>query len=90
MIYIICMGKRHLVGTMGNARVYVIQDDHNPPHVHVIAPGMAVRVEIRTGEVMDDQTNFNEPTVNRICKYVVLNQNEYLRVWEEINGKKRD
>ena len=67
--------------------VYKInENDHRPPHVHVEGSGASVRINLLTLEVMDNETNFSNTTLNRILRVVKENRMLLLGRWEELHG----
>lgn len=67
--------------------VYKInENDHRPPHVHVEGMGASVRINLLNQEVMDEETEFSNATLNRILRVVKENRMLLLERWEELHG----
>ncbi len=62
-------------------------NDHNPPHVHVEGGGTSVRINLRTLEYMDDETDFSQGTLDRIMSEVIKRKDELLEEWEKYREK---
>ena len=79
MTRIKALSSKHLVYKIN-------ENDHKPPHVHVEGMGASVRINLLSLEVMDDETDFSNATVNRIIRVVRENRLLLLERWEEIHG----
>lgn len=79
MTRIKALSSKHLVYKIN-------ENDHRPPHVHVEGMGASVRINLLTFEVMDKETDFSQPTLNRILKVVKDNRNLLIERWEELHG----
>lgn len=63
------------------------EKDHNPPHVHVEGGGAEVRINLKTLEVMDEETGFSASTLGKILEKVRANQQLLIEEWEARHGK---
>jgi hypothetical protein len=62
-------------------------NDHPPPHVHVEGKGASVRINLRTLDVMDDETDFTRSALDRIVAEVKKRKSELLEEWENYHEK---
>ena len=58
-------------------------NDHSPPHVHVEGKGASVRINLRTLDFMDDETDFSRGTLDRIMSEVIKRQDELMEEWNK-------
>lgn len=59
-------------------------DDHNPPHCHVLVkgePGKKLRIDLSTGEFMDDVPKKIQPQKKRIKAMFAKNQDALSEIW---------
>ena len=78
MTRIKALSSKHLVYKIN-------ENDHRPPHIHVEVRA-SVRINLLTLEVMDDETDFSNATLNRILRVVKENRMLLLERWEELHG----
>lgn len=64
---------------------YIYDNDHNPPHVHIIGGGAEVRINLKTLKAMND-TAFSKRTLKQIIQKVKENKMLLLEAWEEKHG----
>lgn len=70
-MYIICMST---VVKALDLKFKINENDHNPPHVHVVGYGAKVRIDLETLEVMDSKTGFSLGAIRRIQEVVRQNR----------------
>jgi len=61
--------------------------DHNPPHVHVEGGGASVRINLRTLDFMDDETDFSRVALDKIMVEVKARRDELLEEWKNYHDK---
>lgn len=61
-------------------RMYFIQAEHNPPHVHAIYGDDVAEVAIRTGEVLDG--HLPPKALSMVREWVELHMEDLLAIWE--------
>ena len=61
-------------------RMYFIQAEHNPPHVHAIYGDHAAAIVIRTGEVLEG--HLPPKALAMVREWVRANQEELLQIWD--------
>lgn len=61
-------------------KMYFLQSEHNPPHIHAIYGKTAVAIEIKTGKILDGV--FPLPQLERVNKWVDAHREELLAMWE--------
>jgi hypothetical protein len=65
---------------IGKQKIVVRNNDHLPPHVHIVGGGVNAVVVLRTLEVFG-QIKGGEKAI----KFVTENSNEYIKFWNTIN-----
>lgn len=72
------------VFTLGWGRIFVriYTKDHEPPHVHVIAPGAKAKWIISTA-TFEKSRGFSEAALRKIDAFLVEHQEELQELWEE-------
>ena len=61
-------------------KMYFIQKEHNPPHIHAIMQGKDVPVLIETGEIMEG--SFPPKGREMVKEFVLIHRDELLEMWE--------
>lgn len=67
-------------------RMYSLQSEHNPPHIHAIYGDDTAAFEIDTGELLDGDMPNRAKTM--VEEWVELNKGELLTMWETQEFKK--
>lgn len=65
-------------------RMYFLQSEHNPPHIHAIYGDDTATFEIDTGELLDGPKRAK----TMVEEWVELNKGELLTMWETQEFKK--
>jgi len=61
-------------------RMYFLQHEHNPPHIHAIYNDDAAAVDFMTGEVLD---GFLPPkALAMVLEWIEINKQELIEIWE--------
>ncbi len=60
-------------------RMYYIQSDHNPPHVHVKKAEKAAAVSIETGEIIDGELSPSD--IEHVHEWINLHKDELMDMW---------
>lgn len=66
-------------------KISLNENDHNPPHVHVVSPDFIVLIDIRTCEVIKGQARISQ--LNEVLKWVEENREWLLNEWEKRGGR---
>lgn len=61
-------------------RMYFLQSEHNPPHVHALYGGFAAAIDIRSLDVLDGELPPKELAL--VCDWVTTHRTELLSMWE--------
>lgn len=69
-------------------RMYFLQSEHNPPHIHAIYGEDTAAFDIRTGALIDG--GFPARAADMVREWISLNQNDLLTMWETQEFKKLD
>ncbi len=71
----------------GKVVVRIHSNDHEPPHVHVMAPGAEVRVRIADLAVMGKAYGFDSIALKAILAELEIRQHYLQEQWDEIFGE---
>lgn len=74
-----------IVVRIGNARVYIYADDHNPPYFHVVGPDFKALVRISDLKVMAGAAP--PDTMRKVLEWADANRALLALTWIEINGE---
>ena len=86
-MYNICMGKFWTILSSGKVRIGIIDsNDHNPPHVHVKAPGAKAKINILDSRIVSSK-GFSKQSLKELQKSVKDQKEMLLEKWEEFYGK---
>lgn len=69
-------------------RMYFLQSEHNPPHIHAIYGEDTAAFDIRTGELLDG--DFPSRASELVREWMGINRDELLKMWETQEFKKLD
>ncbi len=69
---------------IGNIKICMYSDDHNPPHFHVLTPDERGSVRINDLELVAG--SLSSEVLKKSCEWVMKNRNELMDKWEELNG----
>ena len=69
-------------------RMYFLQAEHNPPHIHAIYGEDTAAFDIRTGEILDG--GFPARASEMVREWISRNQQDLLSMWETQEFKKLD
>lgn len=61
-------------------RMYFLQNEHNPPHIHAIYNDNAAAIDIESGAVLDG--NLPNKALNMVREWIALHKDALLAVWE--------
>ncbi len=61
-------------------RMYFIQAEHNPPHVHAIYGEDVAEVAIKTGEVLDG--HLPPKALSMVREWIEINKEDLLSIWD--------
>ena len=62
-------------------------NDHEPPHVHIIAPGAEAKVRIVDGHIYSSK-GFNKRTLDRLVNEIERSKVKLEERWNEIHQEK--
>ncbi len=69
-------------------RMYFLQGEHNPPHIHAIYGEDTAAFDIRTGEIIDGW--LPSRASDMVGEWISLNREDLLEMWETQEFKKLD
>lgn len=61
-------------------RMYFLQSEHNPPHIHAIYGEDTAAIDIRTGEILDGALPAR--AYELVKEWISCNQKELLEIWD--------
>ena len=61
-------------------RMYFLQSEHNPPHLHAIYNEDVAAVDFMTGEVLEGY--LPPKALSLVREWILLHQKELLTIWE--------
>lgn len=66
-------------------RMYFLQSEHNPPHIHAIYNNYAAAISL-DGEILDG--TLPSKAIVLVCEWIKLHKNTLLEIWETQSFKK--
>lgn len=66
-------------------RMYFLQKEHNPPHIHAIYGDDMAAITIADGKILEG--NLPKKALEMVREWIELNRAELLRIWETQNFK---
>lgn len=66
-------------------RMYFLQKEHNPPHIHAIYGDDMAAITIADGKILEG--NLPKKALEMVREWIDLNRAELLRIWETQNFK---
>ena len=67
-------------------RMYFLQNEHNPPHIHAIYNENVAAIDFRTGEVLEG--SLPAKALAMVREWVLLHQHDLQEIWETQEFKK--
>lgn len=67
-------------------RMYFLQSEHNPPHIHAIYGEDMAAIDIRTGLVLEGE--LPPKALQLVTEWMGLHKSELLSIWETQEFKK--
>mgnify|MGYP002624880594 FL=1 len=61
-------------------RMYFIQAEHNPPHVHAIYGDDVAEIAIKNGEILDG--HLPPKALSMVREWIEINKEDLLSIWE--------
>lgn len=61
-------------------RMYYVQSEHNPPHIHALYGDDMAAISIQTKEVMDGY--LPPKALSMVQEWITIHQNDLLHIWE--------
>ena len=69
-------------------KMYFLQSEHNPPHVHAIYGEETAAFDIRTGDLIDG--SFPSRASELVHEWLQINEGALLEMWESQEFRKLD
>ena len=63
-------------------KMYYIQKEHNPPHIHVIYGEETFSIAINDGSILAGELNPSYRTLSMVKEWMSLHKDELLKMWE--------
>ena len=67
-------------------KIYFIQSEHNPPHIHALYGEYMSAINIATGKVLEG--DLPNKALNLVIEWLDLHRNELMKMWETQEFKK--
>lgn len=67
-------------------KIYFVQKEHNPPHIHAIYGEYMSAINIETLEVIEG--DLPDKALKLVKEWIVLNRKEIMNIWKTQNLKK--
>lgn len=67
-------------------RMYFLQSEHNPPHIHVLYSEYAAAVEIESRQILEG--NLPPKVLSLVREWIDLNKEQLLLMWKTQSFKK--
>ena len=67
-------------------RMYFLQNEHNPPHIHAIYNDNAAAIDFMTGELLDDY--LPAKALELVREWIDLHKDSLKEIWETQEFKK--
>ncbi len=67
-------------------RMYFLQNEHNPPHIHAIYNEDVAAVDFMTGQVLEG--HLPGKAMNMVQEWIALHRDELQTIWETQEFKK--
>jgi len=61
-------------------RMYYVQSEHNPPHIHALYGDDMAAISIQTKEVMDGY--LPPKALSMVQEWITIHQKDLLHIWE--------
>ena len=72
-----------------HVRIVIYSRDHEPPHVHAIAPNAEAVFNLKNFELVR-LSGFNSKSVEKIRLFLQSRKGELWEAWHEIDGKEKN
>lgn len=69
-------------------RMYFLQSEHNPPHIHAIYGEDTAALDIKTGEILDG--SLPSRACELVREWMDNNRDDLLEIWETQEFRKLD
>ena len=66
-------------------RMYFLQGEHNPPHIHAIYNEDVASIDFMTGTVLEG--HLPQKAMSMVKEWIVLHRDELKEIWETQNFK---
>ena len=63
-------------------KMYYIQKEHNPPHIHVIYGEETFSIAIKDGTILDGEMHPSPRALAMVKEWMDLHKEELLKMWE--------
>ncbi len=61
-------------------RMYFLQSEHNPPHIHAIYNDDVAAIDFMTGKVLEG--HLPSKAMNMVQEWIAIHRNELKTIWE--------
>lgn len=67
-------------------RMYFLQNEHNPPHIHAIYGDDVAAIDIQTNKVIEGA--LPRKAMELVTEWITIYQKDLMEIWETQNFKK--
>ena len=67
-------------------KIYFMQSEHNPPHIHALYGEYMSAINIATGKVLEG--DLPNKALNLVLEWLDLHRDELMKIWETQEFKK--
>ena len=67
-------------------KIYFMQNEHNPPHIHAIYGEYMSAINIQTLEVLEG--DLPDKALKLVREWIIKNRKEIMEIWQSQNFKK--
>ncbi|MDD6651027.1 MAG: DUF4160 domain-containing protein [Eggerthellales bacterium] len=69
-------------------KMYFLQSEHNPPHIHAMYGEEAAVFDIRTGQILDGE--IPAKAAGLVREWIALNRDALIEIWQTQEFRKLD
>ena len=67
-------------------RMYFLQSEHNPPHIHAIYGEDVAAIDIQTRKIIEGA--LPKKAMELVAEWITIHQKDLMEIWETQNFKK--
>ncbi|QSS99757.1 DUF4160 domain-containing protein [Pontibacillus sp. ALD_SL1] len=71
------------ISHFGGIAIHLYYNDHDPPHFHVNYSGLLTRIEIDTGEYVNDDSPLPRGKEKEVLKWLDIHKDDMMKAWND-------